>query len=348
MVWAAVDAARKPEDLFDWSEQLGGFDALAVTDLDHTVSPAAVLQCGIPVGRLEGRAGHAAAVGVAPRPPTGGLSPHEPGVRRNRPTPKTSPAGPAPGRRSTSGWRSSPPPGVPGCRPRVEDRRPNRLVVAVPQDPEQPAARRAVPPTGWRCAGPVPAASAWSKRACWPPPGPGSCRPGNSSAGASRRCSSAGATPGCPSCCRAGPPGRRGAWGLTILDVAEGGIRCLAPQLAPFDPGEPVEVSFSVDGIELTVRAEVVRWGVAPGGVTIVFRFTDLPRGDADRLRRFVFRQELAVEEPDEPQRRVLRHPRHEPGPLVSVDAGLPAAATSTSPRPPCATWRRWRSPAWR
>jgi hypothetical protein len=55
MVWAAVDASRKPEDVFDWSEQLGGFDALAVTDLDHTVSPAAVLQCGIPVGRLEGR-----------------------------------------------------------------------------------------------------------------------------------------------------------------------------------------------------------------------------------------------------------------------------------------------------
>ena len=87
---------------------------------------------------------------------------------------------------------------------------------------------------------------------------------------------------------------RRGAWGLTILDVAEGGIRCLASQVAPFDPGEPVEVSFDIDGMPLTARAEVVRWGLAPGGVTIVFRFTDLPRSDADRLRRFVFRQELA------------------------------------------------------
>jgi hypothetical protein len=28
--------------------------------------------------------------------------------------------------------------------------------------------------------------------------------------------------------------------------------------------------------------------------VTIAFRFTGLPRNDADRLRRFVFRQELA------------------------------------------------------
>jgi c-di-GMP-binding flagellar brake protein YcgR len=88
--------------------------------------------------------------------------------------------------------------------------------------------------------------------------------------------------------------GRRGAWGLTILDVAEGGIRCLAPQRAPFEPGEPIEVSFDIGGQLLTTRAEVVRWAVAPGGVTVVFRFVDLPRGDADRLRRFVFRQELA------------------------------------------------------
>ena len=87
---------------------------------------------------------------------------------------------------------------------------------------------------------------------------------------------------------------RRGAWGLTILDLAEGGVRCLAAARAPFDPGESVEVSFDVDGVELTVRSEVVRWGLAPGGVTVVFRFLDLPRADADRLRRFVFRSELA------------------------------------------------------
>ena len=69
MVWGAVDATRKPEDFFEWSEQLGGFDALGVTNLDDTVSPAAVLQCGIPVGRLDGPAGHAAPVGVAARSP---------------------------------------------------------------------------------------------------------------------------------------------------------------------------------------------------------------------------------------------------------------------------------------
>jgi pyruvate/2-oxoglutarate dehydrogenase complex dihydrolipoamide acyltransferase (E2) component len=55
MVWGAVEATRKPEDVFEWAEELGGFDALGVTDLDGTVSPAAVLQCGIPIGRLDGR-----------------------------------------------------------------------------------------------------------------------------------------------------------------------------------------------------------------------------------------------------------------------------------------------------
>jgi hypothetical protein len=54
MVWAAIDATRKPEDLLEWSEELGGLDALSVTNLEDTVSPAAVLQCGIPVGRLDG------------------------------------------------------------------------------------------------------------------------------------------------------------------------------------------------------------------------------------------------------------------------------------------------------
>ena len=54
-VWGAVDATRKPEDIFEWSEQLGGFDAIGVSNVDQTVSPAAVLQCGIPVARLDGR-----------------------------------------------------------------------------------------------------------------------------------------------------------------------------------------------------------------------------------------------------------------------------------------------------
>lgn len=56
MVWGAVDASRKPEDISAWAEHLGGIDALAVSGLDQTVSPAAILRCGIPVGRLDGAA----------------------------------------------------------------------------------------------------------------------------------------------------------------------------------------------------------------------------------------------------------------------------------------------------
>lgn len=54
MTWATVEAARKPEDVQAWARTLGGVDALAVTDLDQTVSPAAILQTGMPVGRLDG------------------------------------------------------------------------------------------------------------------------------------------------------------------------------------------------------------------------------------------------------------------------------------------------------
>jgi hypothetical protein len=176
---------------------------------------------------------------------------------------------------------------------RVEDRRGERLVVAVPQDPTElrPVGR----PDEW-------VALRWTS-----PRGIGMVEASVASA------TRAGVVPTWELVGRDQPAlfqrrryarvpvilpgravGRRGAWGLTILDVAEGGVRCLASQVAPFDPGEPVEVSFDIDGFPLTTWAEVVRWGLAPGGVTIVFRFVDLPRTAADRLRRFVFRQELA------------------------------------------------------
>ena len=53
--WGVVDATRKTEDVAAWVNGLGGVDALAVNDLDATVSPASVLQLDVPVGRLDGR-----------------------------------------------------------------------------------------------------------------------------------------------------------------------------------------------------------------------------------------------------------------------------------------------------
>ncbi len=176
---------------------------------------------------------------------------------------------------------------------RVEDRRGSRLVVAVPQDPEEHrpvprpdssvALRWSDPHGVGMVEGQVIAATRAGIVPAWE-----LLAPGPPALFQRRRYARV------PVVLPGRAVGRRGAWGLTILDVAEGGIRCLASQVAPFDPGEPVEVSFDVDGQLLTTRAEVVRWALAPGGVTIVFRFTELPRGGADRLRRFVFRQELA------------------------------------------------------
>lgn len=53
--WGVVDATRKTEDVSAWMQRLGGVDALAVNDVDATVSPAAVLQLDVPVGRIDGR-----------------------------------------------------------------------------------------------------------------------------------------------------------------------------------------------------------------------------------------------------------------------------------------------------
>jgi len=177
---------------------------------------------------------------------------------------------------------------------RVEDRRHHRLVIAVPQNPTGPS-RLARPPDfvavrwiGPRGIGMVEATVVAATRAGIVPTWELAGR-GDPVLFQRRRYARV------PVVLPARVLTRRGAWGITILDLAEGGIRCLAPQMVPFEPGEPIEVSFEVDGLGLTTEAQVVRWALAPGGVTIVFRFVELPRAVADRLRRFVFRQELAT-----------------------------------------------------
>ena len=56
ITWAIVDAGAKREDIAHRVDALGGVDVLALDGLDETVSPAAVLELGIPVGRLGARA----------------------------------------------------------------------------------------------------------------------------------------------------------------------------------------------------------------------------------------------------------------------------------------------------
>ncbi|HVW34896.1 MAG TPA: PilZ domain-containing protein [Acidimicrobiia bacterium] len=176
---------------------------------------------------------------------------------------------------------------------RVEDRRSDRLVIAVPLDPagtgpvQRPSEWVALRWTNPRGVGMLEATVVAASRAGIVPTWELMAR-GQPALFQRRRYARV------PVILPARVLDRRGAWGITILDLAEGGVRCLAATRAPFDPGEPVDVSFDVDGVELTARSEVVRWGMAPGGVTVAFRFVGLPRADADRLRRFVFRQELA------------------------------------------------------
>ncbi|MBI1844223.1 MAG: hypothetical protein HYR89_06405 [Actinobacteria bacterium] len=59
-VWAIANANQKNEDVVAWTERLGGIDALALTHLEDTVSPAALLQTGIPIARLDHRPATAA------------------------------------------------------------------------------------------------------------------------------------------------------------------------------------------------------------------------------------------------------------------------------------------------
>lgn len=60
MCVGVVEATRKPEDVAAWSQALGGLDALAVTDLGSTTSPAALLGGPVPVARADGHPATAA------------------------------------------------------------------------------------------------------------------------------------------------------------------------------------------------------------------------------------------------------------------------------------------------
>ena len=50
--WGAVEATRKPHDVGAFARSVGGFQALALSAVEETSDPAAVLELGIPVARL--------------------------------------------------------------------------------------------------------------------------------------------------------------------------------------------------------------------------------------------------------------------------------------------------------
>jgi c-di-GMP-binding flagellar brake protein YcgR len=80
---------------------------------------------------------------------------------------------------------------------------------------------------------------------------------------------------------------------LVSLDVAEGGVLCLADPTVALQPEQRVRLTLEVGGRRLEAEASVVRSKPAPGGATIAFRFIALPRSDADHLRRFVYTRQV-------------------------------------------------------
>jgi c-di-GMP-binding flagellar brake protein YcgR len=90
------------------------------------------------------------------------------------------------------------------------------------------------------------------------------------------------------------------AWGadeqrLLTLDLAEGGVRCVAGGALPVKLGEAVTLTVDLDGRPVRSPAQVVRRTESPGGTTVAFKFVGLPRPDADRLRRFVLAREVEL-----------------------------------------------------
>ncbi len=55
MRWGAVSATRKAEDVRAWARGVGGLHALAVTGMSETTTPAAILEAGVPVARIDGQ-----------------------------------------------------------------------------------------------------------------------------------------------------------------------------------------------------------------------------------------------------------------------------------------------------
>jgi hypothetical protein len=52
-VWGMAGATTKPDDVRRWVTAIGGVDALVMTEVGATATPAAILSLGLPVTRLD-------------------------------------------------------------------------------------------------------------------------------------------------------------------------------------------------------------------------------------------------------------------------------------------------------
>lgn len=82
---------------------------------------------------------------------------------------------------------------------------------------------------------------------------------------------------------------------IHTLNIGEGGISCvMAKDHPPIAEGDEVVVMINFDGDAFSSKAICLRGEKAEDGkITTSFRFAQLDRGQADRIRRFIFNEEL-------------------------------------------------------
>lgn len=80
---------------------------------------------------------------------------------------------------------------------------------------------------------------------------------------------------------------------VVTVDFSEGGMSCALPAGESVHPGDRLEAFILVD-LLFSTTAVVVRNQTSANGVTTAsFRFEGLDRRDADRVRRFIFSEQL-------------------------------------------------------
>lgn len=83
---------------------------------------------------------------------------------------------------------------------------------------------------------------------------------------------------------------------VTTLDISEGGMSCVLGDSESIQPGDRVQAVVSVDNESFRTIAVVIRTAVDSNGQSIAcFRFDDLNPRDADRVRRFIFNEQLRL-----------------------------------------------------
>lgn len=75
-----------------------------------------------------------------------------------------------------------------------------------------------------------------------------------------------------------------------LVDLSEGGIRCIVPGVSDLDVSDQVETSLELDGVQIDVRARVVRRQTRRDGrCELGLRFVEVSGAEADCIRRYVF-----------------------------------------------------------